>query len=197
MENTIEQHVDVGVVENEAMEVTDPLVIDFLNKEAEKAMGKQIALRASAMEQADKTQRHFTKLGPAKSYLKSKKVNAGLIEELLRISFNNPDPMSIAGKSNPMSDMIAPAIIKRAPPATNKFFKENHIYNLVCASRDKEKVLWIIRPSRGELYMLQMEYVQNGVRHTLPELLTIYLANYLHEREADISRMSSEVRNPL
>ena len=195
MENIIEQH--VGVVENEAMEVTDPLVIDFLNKEAEKAMGKQIALRASAMEQADKTQRHFTKLGPAKSYLKSKKVNAGLIEELLRISFNNPDPMSIAGKSNPMSDMVAPAIVKRAPPATNKFFKENHIYNLVCASRDKEKVLWIIRPSRGELYMLQMEYVKNGVRHTLPELLTMYLANYLHEREADISRMSSEVRNPL
>lgn len=195
METIIEQH--VGVVENEAMEVTDPLVIDFLNKEAEKAMGKQIALRASAMEQADKTQRHFTKLGPAKSYLKSKKVNAGLIEELLRISFNNPDPMSIAGKSNPMSDMVAPAIVKHAPPATNKFFKENHIYNLVCASRDKEKVLWIIRPSRGELYMLQMEYVQNGVRHTLPELLTMYLANYLHEREADISRMSSEVRNPL
>ena len=183
-------------VEHTNLPVSDDLAA-FLDAKRDEEIGKRIALKEKTITQGKETVQHFTKLGPAKSYLKGKKVNAGLIDEVLQLSMRNPDPMSVAGVSNPMSDMIAPALLRRAPPGVQKFFKENYIYNLVMGNRDKESVLWITRPSRGDLYVLSLKYIINGTRHTLPELLTIYLANYLYQNEDAITRLGSDAKNPL
>ena len=184
------------VVDEVNQPVSDELAA-FLDAKRDEEIGKRIALKEKTIAQGKETVQHFTKLGPAKSYLKGKKVNAGLIDEVLQLSMRNPDPMSVAGVSNPMSDMIAPALLRRAPPGVQKFFKENYIYNLVMGNRDKESVLWITRPSRGDLYILSLKYIINGTRHTLPELLTIYLANYLYQNEDAITRLGSDAKNPL